>query len=80
VKIGFTGLGKMGANMVERLLLGGHEVVVYNRSEGKIKEAVAKGATGSTSIEDQCSKLEGRKVVWLMVPSGQAVDDNIESG
>jgi 6-phosphogluconate dehydrogenase len=77
VKIGFTGLGKMGANMVERLLLGGHEVVVYNRSEGKIKEAVAKGATGSTSIEDQCSKLEGRKVVWLMVPSGQAVDDNI---
>ncbi|GAB1348198.1 decarboxylating 6-phosphogluconate dehydrogenase [Ignavibacteriales bacterium] len=77
MKIGFVGLGKMGANMVERLLLGGHEVVVYNRSEGKVKEAVAKGAIGSTSIEDLCGKLEGRKVVWLMVPSGQAVDDNI---
>lgn len=77
MKTGFVGLGKMGANMVERLLLGGHEVVVYNRSEGKIKEAVAKGAIGSTSIADLCGKLEGRKVVWLMVPSGQAVDDNI---
>lgn len=77
MKIGFVGLGKMGANMVERLLLGGHEVVAYNRSEGKVLEAVAKGAIGSTSIEDLCNKLEGRKVVWLMVPSGQAVDDNI---
>jgi 6-phosphogluconate dehydrogenase len=77
MKIGFVGLGKMGANMVERLLLGGHEVVVYNRSEGKIKEAVAKGAVGSVSIEDLTSKLEGRKAVWLMVPSGIAVDDNI---
>lgn len=77
MRIGFVGLGKMGANMVERLLLGGHEVVAYNRSEGKVLEAVTKGAIGSTSIADLCGKLEGRKVVWLMVPSGQAVDDNI---
>jgi len=77
VKLGFVGLGKMGANMVERLLLGGHEVVVYNRSEGKVLEAVEKGAIGSTSIADLCDKLEGRKIVWLMVPSGKAVDDNI---
>jgi 6-phosphogluconate dehydrogenase len=77
MKLGFIGLGKMGANMVERLLLKGHQVVVYNRSRGPVDTLVEKGATGSDSIPDLVSKLEGRKIVWLMVPSGQAVDDNI---
>ncbi|KAB2908892.1 MAG: decarboxylating 6-phosphogluconate dehydrogenase [Ignavibacteriales bacterium] len=78
MKIGFVGLGKMGANMVERLLRAGHEVVVYNRSKEKIKIAVEKGAIGSDSIEDMCGKLEGKKIVWLMVPSGKPVDENID--
>lgn len=77
MKIGFVGLGKMGAKMVERLLNDGHEVVVYNRSQDKVKEIEKKGAIGSTSLQDMVSKLEGRKLVWLMVPAGKPVDDNI---
>ncbi len=77
MKIGFIGLGKMGGNMVERLLQNGHEVVVFDRSQAGIDLAAAKGAIASTSLEDLTSKLPGRKVVWLMVPSGAPVDENI---
>ena len=78
MKIGFIGLGKMGANMVQRLLLDNHQVVVWNRSSGPVEEMAAKGAIASSSIADLVSKLPERKVVWLMVPSGKAVDDNLE--
>ena len=77
MRLGFVGLGKMGANMVERLLLGGKDVVGYNRRQEKVKEAVSKGATGTDSLSDLAGKLPGRKVVWLMVPSGPPVDENI---
>ncbi len=77
MQIGFVGLGKMGGNMVERLLLGGHQCVVFNRTPDKVKEYAAKGATPSSSLADLVSKLQGRKAVWLMVPSGDAVDQNI---
>lgn len=79
MEIGFVGLGKMGARMVERLLIKGHEVVVFNRSQGAIDEAVAKGAKGASSLENLVGQLKGRKIVWLMVPAGQAVDENINS-
>jgi 6-phosphogluconate dehydrogenase (decarboxylating) len=69
MQLGFIGLGKMGGNMVERLLRDKHRVVVYNRTADKIQEAVAKGATGSSSLKDLVDKLQGRKIVWLMVPS-----------
>jgi 6-phosphogluconate dehydrogenase len=77
MKLGFVGLGKMGGNMAERLLQFGHTVVVYNRSRGPVDRLVEKGAIASDSLADMISKLEGRKIVWLMVPSGQTVDDNI---
>lgn len=77
MKIGFIGLGKMGGNMVERLLKFGHEVVVYNLTTPEIDAAVAKGAEGSASLEELISKLPERKIVWLMVPSGRPVDENI---
>ena len=77
MQIGFIGLGRMGANMVERLLRDGHQVVVYNRSQDKVLEAERKGAIASSSISDLVSKLHGRKAIWLMVPSGQIVDDHI---
>jgi len=63
--------------MVERLLREKHEVVVYNRTPEKIREAEEKGAVGSSSLEDLVGKLKGRKAVWLMVPSGDPVDQNI---
>ena len=77
MKLGFIGLGKMGGNMVERLLKDGHEVVVYNLTGPEIELAVSKGAAGSASLADLVSKLPERKVVWLMVPSGKPVDENI---
>lgn len=79
MKLGFIGLGKMGMNMVHRLINQGHQVVVYNRSMDKIIEAQKLGAIASTSILDLVSKLDGKKIVWLMVPSGKPVDENIEA-
>lgn len=78
MKIGFIGLGKMGGNMVERLLHNGHEIVVYNLTKPEIEEAVGKGAIGADSVEDLVSLLPERKAVWLMVPAGSPVDSNIE--
>ncbi len=77
MKIGFVGLGKMGGRMVERLLNFGHEVVAYNLTQKEVDEAAAKGAIPATSLSDLVSKLEGRKVVWLMVPAGKPVEENI---
>ncbi|GAB4426645.1 MAG: decarboxylating 6-phosphogluconate dehydrogenase [Bacteroidia bacterium] len=78
MKIGFVGLGKMGGNMVQRLLLHGHEVVAYNLTQPEIDAVVAKGATGAASYEDLVAKLPARKVIWLMVPAGAPVDQNID--
>ena len=77
MKIGFVGLGKMGGKMVERLLNNGHQVVVYNLTQKEIDEASAKGAIPATSLADLVGKLEGRKLVWLMVPAGKPVEENI---
>lgn len=79
MQIGFIGLGKMGAFMVERLLKDGHEVVVYNRTHDKIKEMEKKGAVGSYSLEELIEKLTGPKLVWMMIPSGEIVTNMIES-
>lgn len=77
MKIGMIGLGKMGGNMTERLLRDGHEVVVFNNTQGPIDEAAKKGAIPSTSLADFVKKLPKPKVVWIMVPSGKPVDQNI---
>ena len=77
MKIGFVGLGKMGGKMVERLLNHGHEVVVYNLTQKEVDEAVGKGAIPASNLKDMVNKLEGRKLVWLMVPAGKPVEENI---
>ena len=58
MKIGMVGLGKMGANMTERLLKGGHEVVAYDLSADAVKAAAGKGAEASTSLADLAAKLD----------------------
>lgn len=78
MKIGFVGLGKMGGNMVERLLLNGHEVVVYDPSPDAVDASVKKGGAGAKSLGDLVELLPKRKIVWLMVPAGKPVDENIE--
>jgi len=77
MKLGFVGLGKMGANMVQRLLLNGHEVVVWDLNKATVDLMVEKGAEAATDVEDMATKLQGRKIIWLMVPSGKPVDENI---
>ena len=77
MKLGLVGLGKMGGNMVERLLLGGHSCVVTNRSQEPIVVAVKKGAVGAQNLAEVVSKLDGPKVVWLMIPAGAPVDVSI---
>jgi len=80
MEIGFIGLGKMGLNMVKRLLLDKHRVVVFDLSPEAVKEAENAGAVASASVEDLVNKLEaGKKAVWLMVPAGKIVDSSIET-
>jgi 6-phosphogluconate dehydrogenase len=71
MKIGLIGLGKMGSNMVLRLLKGKHKVVVYDRSTAPIKSLVKKGAMGAKSVQDLLTQLPERKIVWLMIPAGE---------
>ena len=75
MELGMIGLGKMGMNMVFRLLEGGHKVVVFNRTLSKEEIAINKGAIGSNSIKEFVSKLTPPRVIWLMVPAGQPTDD-----
>ena len=80
MQIGFVGLGKMGGNMVKRLLGGGHTVVVSDRSAEAIQASVDAGASGSGDLKDLVSQLQSPRAVWVMVPSGkitQAVIDEL---
>jgi len=79
MKLGIIGLGKMGAFMAERLLREGHEVVANNRSPDKTKLIEAKGAEGAYSLEELVNKLESPRVIWMMVPSGETVQNMIDS-
>lgn len=78
MKLGFIGLGRMGANMCRRLLRGGHQVVVQNRTyEAAENLQKEDGAIAVRNVEDVAAKLEGPRVVWIMVPAGQVVDETI---
>jgi len=77
MQIGMIGLGRMGANMVRRLLHGGHECVVFDTNAANVDALVKEGAVGATSLEDLLGKLSGRRPVWMMVPAA-AVDHMIE--
>jgi len=68
----------MGSGMTQRLLQGGHQVMVYDRSPDAIKALATKGATGANSLEDLGQKLKAPRVFWLMIPSGAPVDDTIQ--
>ena len=69
MQIGMIGLGRMGANMVRRLMRGGHVCVVYNRSRGPVDALVGEGATGASSLADFVKKLERPRAICLMVPA-----------
>jgi 6-phosphogluconate dehydrogenase len=69
MQLGMIGLGRMGANMVRRLIRGGHQCVVYDRSPAAVEALVTEGAVGSISLDDFVSKLSRPRAVWLMVPA-----------
>jgi 6-phosphogluconate dehydrogenase len=76
MQLGMIGLGRMGANMVRRLLRGGHQCVVFDRSQETVNELVKEKATGSSSLADFVAKLSKPRALWLMVPAA-AVDRTI---
>ena len=74
MRIGFVGLGRMGANMVRRLVRDGHEVVAFNRTPEKTREIMTEGAEGAFSLEELVGKLAAPRAVWVMVPAGDATE------
>src|SRR5258708_2748120 len=76
MQLGMIGLGRMGANMVRRLLRGGHQCVVFDRSQKAVQELTQEKAVGASSLADFVKKLEAPRAVWLMVPAA-AVDTTI---
>lgn len=77
MEIGFVGLGRMGANMVERLLRGGHQVVAFNRTSDKTRAIVEKGANGAYALTELVDKLKTPRSVWVMVPAGDATENMV---
>jgi 6-phosphogluconate dehydrogenase len=76
MQLGMIGLGRMGANMVLRLLKGGHQCVVFDRSPKTVGELTREKAEGSSSLQDLAAKLNKPRAIWLMVPAA-AVDQTI---
>jgi len=78
VELGMIGLGRMGGNMVQRLLLGGHRVVTYDRSASALADSQSRGAVGVSSLADLVGQLTPPRAVWIMLPAGQPTDDTID--
>jgi 6-phosphogluconate dehydrogenase len=81
MQLGMIGLGRMGANLVRRLMRDGHRCVVYDRAEALVKQLAGEGATGATSLADFVAKLEKPRTAWLMLPAavtGSALDELAE--
>ena len=79
MKIAFVGLGRMGAGMTHRLLDAGHEVHAWNRSEGPRATLASQGGHPAESLAELVGNLgEGRRAVWVMVPSGDVTEQTID--
>jgi 6-phosphogluconate dehydrogenase len=77
MQLGMIGLGRMGANMVRRLMRGGHECVVWDVNPDNVKQLADEGATGAQSLDDFVSKLSQPRAVWIMVPAGNATEKTV---
>jgi 6-phosphogluconate dehydrogenase len=77
MQLGMIGLGRMGANIVRRLMRNGHECVVYNRSIEKTKELQTEGAKGTDSLEKFVATLNKPRVAWVMVPAGEVTESMV---
>jgi 6-phosphogluconate dehydrogenase len=80
MQLAMIGLGKMGGNMSERLMRAGHAVVAFDRDQTVVAKYAAMGAVGATDLVDMVKRLTGGpRIVWIMVPAGQPVDDTIDA-
>ena len=79
MELAMIGLGKMGGNMAERLIRGGHRVVAHARTEESIRAAEANGAVGARSLDEVVAKLKPPRVVWMMVPSGEVTETTLHN-
>ncbi len=79
MELGMIGLGRMGGNMVQRLLNGGHRVVTYDQSAEAVSDSQSQGADGASSLADLVSKLAAPRAVWIMVPQGSPTEETIDS-
>ena len=77
MQLAMIGLGKMGGNMTERLLRGGHSVVVYDRGADVVEKYAKLGGTAARSLADVVKQLTAPRIVWIMVPAGDPVDQTI---
>jgi 6-phosphogluconate dehydrogenase len=78
MQLGMIGLGRMGANMSQRLLDGGHAMVVYDRSAESVQRMAAVGCLGVSSLAEMVQKLDTPRAIWIMVPSGAPTEQTIE--
>ena len=79
VEIGMVGLGRMGGNMAERLLKGGHRVVAWDLDDAAVRACQSKGAQGAASLKELVATLEQPRAIWLMLPPGDATESTIEA-
>ena len=79
MQVGMIGLGRMGGQMAERLLQGGHQVVAFDRNAAAVATAVAAGAVGAGSLADLVARCVEPRVCWVMLPAGEATDHTIEA-
>jgi len=77
MRLAMIGLGRMGGNMSERLMKGGHEVVAFDRAAETVQRYVSIGATAAASVKEIPAQLQSPRIVWIMVPAGKPVDETI---
>jgi len=77
-QLGMVGLGRMGANLVRRLMRDGHDCVVYDVNPDPIKQLEGEGATGASTLEELAEKLDAPRAVWIMVPAGEITENTVK--
>src|SRR3990172_4409906 len=77
MQLGMVGLGRMGANLVRRLMQGGHECVVYDQNSDSVKKLADEGALGTTTLDDFVKRLSKPRAAWIMVPAGGPTEQTV---